>query len=233
MGHTNGTDAFQGEKYKMTWDKLRTFGGKRMKKHFLLTVICCFTVLVFSSLLFAEDAMIIRFKNGQTQTIRLETVQGIEFSGGVSIGTGGMLGLVSGKTYEIVAKHSGKCLDVAGIATHNGANIHQWECHGGPNQRWLLTDKGGGFYTVMAQHSNKCMDVEGIGNENGKNISQYDCHGGPNQLWMFAPQGGGYWRITAKHSNKCLDVAGGGKGDGDNIQQWDCHGGDNQLWLLK
>lgn len=204
-----------------------------MKKIVIITALCYLVFIAFSTVGFAENTMVIYFKNGQTQNINLETVQKIEFTGIGSYGTGVSAGISSGRTYEIIAKHSGKCLDVAGVATHNGANIHQWQCHGGPNQQWTLTEKGGGFYTVTARHSNKCLDVEGIGTGNGTNISQYDCHGGPNQLWMFTPQGGGYYRVTAKHSNKCLDVAGGNKNDGDNIHQWDCHGGDNQLWMLK
>lgn len=204
-----------------------------MKKHGGMTALCCLVALAFSVVAFADDSMVIYYKNGQTQNIDLGTVQRIEFPGGGPHGASVSPGISSGRTYELIAKHSGKCLDVSGVATNNGANIHQWDCHGGPNQRWTLTEKSGGYYTVTARHSNKCMDVEGVGTGNGTNISQYDCHGGPNQLWMFIPQGGGYYRVTAKHSNKCLDVSGGGKGNGDNIQQWDCHGGDNQLWMLK
>jgi len=37
-----------------------------------------------------------------------------------------------------IAQHSGRCLDVAGKSQNNGAAIHQWDCHWGNNQRWLL-----------------------------------------------------------------------------------------------
>lgn len=204
-----------------------------MKKFVMMAVFCFLAAPVFSSAGFAGNTMVIHYKNGQMQNIQLDTVQKIEFTGAGSRGTDFSTGLPSGRSYEITAKHSGKCLDVAGKATHNGANIHQWDCHGGDNQRWTLTDKGGGFYTVRARHSNKCMDVEGASNGDGANISQYDCHEGPNQLWLFTPQGGGYYKVTAKHSGKCLDVSGGNRNNGDNIHQWDCHGNDNQLWLLK
>lgn len=204
-----------------------------MKKSGMMTVLCCLVALAFSSVVFADDAMVIYYKNGHTQKIDLNSVQKIEFPSVGTHGTSVSSGISSGRTYELIAKHSGKCLDVSGVATHNGANIYQWDCHGGQNQSWTLTDKGGGYYTVKARHSNKCMDVEGVGQGNGTNISQYDCHGGPNQLWMFIPQGGGYYLITAKHSSKCLDVSGAGRGNADNVHQWDCHGGDNQLWRLK
>jgi len=43
-----------------------------------------------------------------------------------------------GGYYRLTAKHSGRCLDVAGVSTSNGANVQQWECHGGDNQKWKI-----------------------------------------------------------------------------------------------
>lgn len=39
---------------------------------------------------------------------------------------------------RIVAKHSGKCLDVAWVDPANGANIVQSSCWGGANQTWYV-----------------------------------------------------------------------------------------------
>jgi hypothetical protein len=33
---------------------------------------------------------------------------------------------------------SGRCLDAAGSGSDNGTRLIIWDCHGGPNQRWLL-----------------------------------------------------------------------------------------------
>jgi hypothetical protein len=41
-------------------------------------------------------------------------------------------------TYNIVAKSSGKCLDVRGISKLDGALVQQWACWGGANQKWTL-----------------------------------------------------------------------------------------------
>ncbi|MER7764699.1 RICIN domain-containing protein [Streptomyces sp. NPDC097619] len=43
-------------------------------------------------------------------------------------------------TYNIIAQHSGKCLDVAGASTANGANVFQWKCLGAGalNQQWTF-----------------------------------------------------------------------------------------------
>lgn len=50
--------------------------------------------------------------------------------------------IVSGATYKITAKHSGKALDVAGRATNAGANVQQWSYNGGNNQKWKVVDTG-------------------------------------------------------------------------------------------
>ena len=41
-------------------------------------------------------------------------------------------------TYIIVARHSGKCLEVAGASVEDGANVVQGNCNGNDNQRWSL-----------------------------------------------------------------------------------------------
>ncbi|HOK06158.1 MAG TPA: RICIN domain-containing protein [Syntrophales bacterium] len=202
----------------------------KMKKVFVSWVLAVVFLSVSALTAAAAEKMVIHFKNGRTETVNLEEVKQIEFSG-----TGGgtaSFGL-SGRTVEIVAKHSNKCLDVAGVSTGDGANVQQWQCHGGDNQKWLLTDKGGGYYEIRARHSGKCLDIAAVSTATGANAQQWTCHGGDNQLWMVIPQGGGYHLITAKHSGKCLDVSGVSTGDGANVYQWDCHGGDNQLWRLR
>ena len=40
--------------------------------------------------------------------------------------------------YRILAKHSGKCLDVAGKRLDNGTSVIQWSYQGGDNQKWYL-----------------------------------------------------------------------------------------------
>ncbi|MFF3334534.1 RICIN domain-containing protein [Streptomyces sp. NPDC002888] len=40
-----------------------------------------------------------------------------------------------GGYYRLVARHSGKCLDVADASTANGARLIQWPCGTGANQQ--------------------------------------------------------------------------------------------------
>jgi hypothetical protein len=203
-----------------------------MKKAISVCLWSCTMFLLLSPAAFAQNKMVIHFKDGQKQTININNIQRIEYETS-SETSGDSSGLSTQRSYEIIAKNSGKCLDVAGVATNDGANVQQWSCHGEKNQAWKLTSKGQGYYAITAQNSGKCLDVAGVSNDRGANVHQWSCHGGDNQSWMLIPQGGGYYLITAKHSGKCLDVASAGTGDGANVQQWDCHSGENQLWRLK
>ncbi|WP_437995713.1 RICIN domain-containing protein [Sorangium sp. So ce185] len=90
----------------------------------------------------------------------------------------------SGATYDrFAARHSGKCLDVNGASTADGAVVHQWTCNGGSNQEWLLQSAGGGYYRVVARHSGKCLDVVSGSTADGAAVKQYTCNGGSNQQW--------------------------------------------------
>ncbi|NQE44611.1 RNA 2'-phosphotransferase, partial [ANME-1 cluster archaeon GoMg2] len=135
--------------------------------------------------------------------------------------------------YVITAKHSGKCLDVGGISTDDGANIIQWDYWRGDNEKWKLKPVGNDYYCIIAKHSGKCLDVSGISKNNGAKIMQYHYWGGDNQNWKLKPVGNGYYCIIAKHSGKCLDVKSKSKDDGAIIHQFRYMGGDNQKWKLK
>ena len=88
-----------------------------------------------------------------------------------------------GRLSRVIARHSGKCLDVSGASTEDGAAIIQWTCHGGANQQWRLEAVGEG-YRFVARHSGKCLDVTGWSTDDGTGIIQWQCHGGANQTWL-------------------------------------------------
>lgn len=133
---------------------------------------------------------------------------------------------------QFVNQHSNMCLDVSRASTSRGANIIQWQCHGGDNQNWRLVDVGGGYYNIVAQHSGMCLDVARASLSAGTGVIQWQCHRGGNQKWRLVDVGGGYYNIVAQHSNMCLDVARASTSSGANVIQWRCHGGGNQKWRL-
>jgi hypothetical protein len=60
---------------------------------------------------------------------------------------------------RLIARHSGKCLDVPGGQAIDGGRIQQWPCHSGVNQRWLYAEPGPYRYTLVAGAIGK-FDVE-------------------------------------------------------------------------
>ncbi|MEU3725042.1 RICIN domain-containing protein [Streptomyces sp. NPDC031705] len=60
-------------------------------------------------------------------------------AGGV-VGAGAGLRLVQKDSgyFSIEARHSGKCLSVAGVSNDNSAALVQWECVEGTNQHFRL-----------------------------------------------------------------------------------------------
>jgi endo-1,4-beta-xylanase len=133
-------------------------------------------------------------------------------------------------TYNrIVSRNSGKCVDVTGASTADGANVDQWTCNGGTNQQWQFVDVGGGYYKLVSAKSGKCLDVYNNSTADGANVDQWTCNGGANQKWQWVADGS-YYQLKAQVSGKCLDVNGVSTADGANIQQWTCGSGTNQQW---
>ncbi|THV36456.1 RICIN domain-containing protein [Glycomyces buryatensis] len=133
----------------------------------------------------------------------------------------------------IVARHSGKCLDVASASTANGATVQQYDCWNGANQQFEVRDSGSGYAQIIARHSGKCLDVASASTANGATVQQYDCWNGANQQWDLRDAGGGYVQIVARHSGKCLDVASASTANGATVQQYDCWNGANQQFEVR
>jgi len=142
-------------------------------------------------------------------------------------------GIVSGGTYKITNKASGKVVDVSGVSTSNGARIHQWDWANGNNQKWVVESVGSGLYKLTAVHSGKVLDVVDASNANGKEIQQWDYFGNANQQWQIQDAGSGYFKIIASHSNKVLEVPGSSTSNGTKLVQSNSGSGDHQLWSFE
>ncbi|WP_199443504.1 PQQ-dependent sugar dehydrogenase [Umezawaea beigongshangensis] len=114
---------------------------------------------------------------------------------------------------------SGKCADVAGGGSADGAKVQLWTCNGGANQRWTVA---GSTLRVL----DKCLDASGTAD--GSAVRLWACHGGAGQNWAAGANGS----LVNPQSGKCLDANGGGAADGTQLIVWSCHGGANQRWTL-
>lgn len=140
--------------------------------------------------------------------------------------------IVFGATYVILAKHSGKALDVKESSTANGGIIQQWNYAGGANQQFIINDVGGGYYNLVNVNSGKCIDVKDASTANYAGIQQWDYAGGTNQQFSIISTGNGYYKILNRNSGKGLDVKDASTANGALVQQYNFANGDNQLWQL-
>ncbi|MCX3291886.1 non-reducing end alpha-L-arabinofuranosidase family hydrolase [Streptomyces sp. NEAU-H22] len=122
---------------------------------------------------------------------------------------------------ELRGAGSGRCLDVPGANQTDGTNLQIWDCHGGTNQQWTLTDDN-----QLTVYGNKCLDVPGHAATAGTRPVIWSCNGGTNQQWRVNPDG----TVVAVESGLCLDVRGGATANGTAVQLWNCSGGSNQKW---
>ncbi|HEY4788063.1 MAG TPA: RICIN domain-containing protein, partial [Bacteroidales bacterium] len=152
---------------------------------------------------------------------------------GTSTGT---TGIVSGTTYAIIARNSGKALDVVSKSTAEGANIQQWTYYATPNQRWVVTYLGNGYYKIKSVNSGRLVSLSSKNySADGDNVLQLADFNSDTQLWQIADVGNGYYKIINKYSGKGLDVQGGtsSTGNGVNVQQWTYFATTNQQWQFK
>ena len=136
--------------------------------------------------------------------------------------------------YRLVARHSGKCLDVREVSLDNGARLHQWECLNPAehqNQVFTVAPEGNGYYRLIARHSGRCVDVISAGTGDGARLQQWGCSGAPQQSWLPKQVGtSAYNNFIAKHSGKCMEVMGALTANGTDVQQWGCGAGTQQQW---
>jgi hypothetical protein len=119
---------------------------------------------------------------------------------------------------------SGRCIDVTGGSTTDGARPQLYDCLNDAQQQWVYT---GGQLRVYGSPA-KCLDADSTAHGvNGTTIQIWDCNGGTNQQWSFAADG----TIRSVAYGRCLDAIGAGTANGTLLQLYDCNGGSNQAWI--
>ncbi|MBU2886728.1 carbohydrate-binding protein [Gilvimarinus agarilyticus] len=116
-------------------------------------------------------------------------------------------------TYVITNDASGKVLDVSGVSTQNGANVHQWDYSGGLNQQWLVEALGDGSYELVSLNSGSCLDADVVSD----NVHQWSCQSNSNQRWTIERQPNGYYTILTI-SGEAVEVEGNSTVNGANIR---------------
>lgn len=140
---------------------------------------------------------------------------------------------IAAGNYRLTPSHSGKALDVAGVAVASGANVTQWAWLAGANQKWAITASADGFYELSPTHAaGMRLEVAAGGLLNAHNVQQGWASGTAAQRWSFEVQADGSHRLVNRNSGLSLEVAGASTADGANVQQGLWSGAANQKWKL-
>ena len=127
----------------------------------------------------------------------------------------------AGATYNtLIARHSSKCADVTSQSQWAGAQIKQYACNGGNNQKYWFKSVGGGYYQLMTRHSSLCVQ------ENANTVTQENCNSSNTAQQFSLTTTGSYVNVKSRASGECLDVNGASTADGAAIITYTC----NQQW---
>jgi len=147
---------------------------------------------------------------------------------------------VTAFTSNLVAKHSGKCLDIKDGSFRNGSQLEQETCNRSeaPAFEFMAVPNKSNTYLIKNTQSGKCLDIFRARTQNGTNLIQYRCGEGSNQEFELINAGSGYYQLKAGHSGKCIDVFRAYKADGTKVVQYRCHSAaerlkkGNQVWKI-
>ncbi len=131
--------------------------------------------------------------------------------------------------YNLLAKHSGKAIDISDASTVNGADALQYTKGTGSNQQFSIQSVGNGYYKIVAKHSGKALAVT----SSSSSVEQHTYTGTNMQQWKVELQSDGYYKITNRSTGKSLDVASASTQNGVRILQFTYKGASNQKWKIQ
>jgi GH43 family beta-xylosidase len=135
-------------------------------------------------------------------------------------------------TYTISNRNSGKCLDVAGSSTADGANVQQYTCNGGTNQRWRIEDQGDDTSRLVNVATGKVLDTADCSTADGADLRQWTWLNNTCQKFRFLVTDSGYVRIVNQATGKVADVANCSTADAADVRQWTWLSNNCQQWKL-
>ncbi|WP_369188640.1 arabinofuranosidase catalytic domain-containing protein [Streptomyces sp. R08] len=113
----------------------------------------------------------------------------------------------------------GRCLDIVGNGTADGAKVELWDCNGVGGQKWVQQADG----SLLNPQSGRCLDSPNGATTNGTRLQIANCNGTAAQ--KFAVNGGA---PAVGPGGKCVDVAADDTGGNSAaVQLWDC-----QSWAV-
>ncbi|WP_344159029.1 RICIN domain-containing protein [Kribbella yunnanensis] len=146
---------------------------------------------------------------------------------------------IENRTYEIVARHSGKCLELPAANVDDRALHQQWDCQNTLHQRFRLNRVAGTdrFEVRPAHAPSKCLGVAAASTADRAQVMQWSCVGAANQqLTLDYVEGSSYDTVVQLrfgHSSKCAEVIGASQANGARLEQLPCSAAASQQWIIR
>ncbi|MFG2920630.1 RICIN domain-containing protein [Streptomyces sp. NPDC048305] len=168
------------------------------------------------------------------RALAVAAAAGAVLAGGVVSPAGAAALPVAGGVYQLAVKKSGKCVDVPGASSANGALLQQWGCtEGAAWQQFTLSADGSGKYRLVNRSSGKCVDVPDSSKSSGVQLQQWGCASQGNQQWTLTPSGTDTYQIVNVNSGLCMSDKGASTASGVAIIQETCTANSNKQWAFK
>ncbi|MFJ4095408.1 RICIN domain-containing protein [Kitasatospora sp. NPDC089913] len=127
---------------------------------------------------------------------------------------------------------AGKCLDIRGNSTADGALLQEFDCKNASNQRfWTDTDSADGYTEIRVQRSGLCLEPTGA--HPGSIVLQRACTGAAGQRWEIVPKGPGAVVLRHPATGQCLNDYASGVGSERTANMWTCLDNAWQTWAVR
>ena len=130
----------------------------------------------------------------------------------------------------------GMALEAVGAGTSDGAIVSIGKPAETPNQKWVITPRGGDFYSIHPSYSNTLvLAIEKGGTKNGAQAVLETDKGEPWQQWSLKKNLTGNYNLIPRHApDKGLDDNGGKRIAGSRQDLWELHPNDQHLqWMIR
>ncbi|MER7047063.1 RICIN domain-containing protein [Streptomyces jumonjinensis] len=150
-------------------------------------------------------------------------VRAAEVAGaGAGAGAGGRAGEIN-----IIATHSGRCLETENSSLQPGAPVLQADCTGQAGAVWRLQESaaGGGSVNVVNANSGSCMEMQNSSGATGTLVRQATCTGQAGTSFLVEDRTTHVWlKPLTSTPAKCLEVAGGSPFPRVSVRLAECTG---------
>ncbi|NMO14529.1 cellulase family glycosylhydrolase [Pyxidicoccus fallax] len=137
------------------------------------------------------------------------------------LATGLLLPMTAGAATTMVARHSGKCVDVPGASTSAGVGLQQYTCNGTVAQSFTFDATGDGFHRILSgTNASLCLQA---GAGTSTQVTQAACSSTSNaQKWSVTPGSSGAYQVKTRDGTACLNLSGANSNDGAQLITWPC-----------